>query len=192
MIKFYLDISFASFCVLYCYKNIPNDLRSFRKCHSLAPPAHWDTWLELTGDHPTWRLRCNSLHLRETNNMRFNMLDSYLPGLSRSLPSLFLSLWITERPAGLAGKQLRWAHSGNNSQSICALDRHADSFKYCPQPLLHFSVSIIIRISLLRRSFDLPKLPAFTVSFGVFFFAQSLISVSPASLFHFPIILFWS
>lgn len=48
-------------------------------------------------------------------------------------------------PTGLAGEQQQRTHSGNNSQSICALDRYTDLFKYCPQPLLYFSVSIIIR-----------------------------------------------
>lgn len=48
-------------------------------------------------------------------------------------------------PTGLADEQPQQTHSGNNSQSVCALDRCTDLFKYCPQPLLYFSVFIIIR-----------------------------------------------
>lgn len=74
------------------------------------------------------------------------MLYLCLPALSHSLPwFFFVSVPYYWMPTGLAGEPPQWTHSGNNSQSICALDRYTDLFKYCPQPLLYFSVSIIIR-----------------------------------------------
>lgn len=44
-----------------------------------------------------------------------------------------------------------------------------DSFKYCPQPLLHLSVSILIHISPLPCSLDLPMRTAMTASTSLFF-----------------------
>lgn len=99
----------------------------------------------------------------------------YFSGFS-GLPSLFLSFWITQCPLA---SQPHWAHSGNNLQSICALERHTGSFKYCPQPLLYFSVSIIIPIYLMLYSLDLTILPPVSV------LAVSLICVFTASLTSF-------
>lgn len=137
------------------------------------------------------RKRCNnSLHLRKQLTCNLTWYTPIFQGCLILCPPSFVSVSLNYRvPIGLAGKQFQWAHSGNNSQSICALDRHADSFKYCPQPLLYSSVCIIICISPLLCSLDLPVLPAMTIFTFVFYFTLSLICVFSASLLHLQIII---